>query len=67
MGYQMEALQMEVSKNKNFDPSARNEAINAGRRTPGQKKNAGSGLITKNQAVAFHEWKQNKALVHSSR
>ena len=51
LGNQTVFLQIAVSKNKNFDPSARKDAISDGSSRPGQKRKAGRGLTTNNHAV----------------
>jgi hypothetical protein len=50
-GNQMLFRQIDVSKNRNLDPSARNAAISAGNMMAGQMKKAGKGVNTKNHAM----------------
>ncbi len=50
-GYHKLFRQIAVSKKRNLDPSARNEAIREGRTTPGQNGDAGSGDTTNSQTV----------------
>jgi hypothetical protein len=50
-GYHKFFWQIAVSKNRNLDPSAKNEAMRDGRTSPGQKRDAGSGDTTKSHTI----------------
>jgi hypothetical protein len=49
LGNQTALRQIAESSKKNFEPSATKAAAREGSKTPGQKKDAGRGLITKSQ------------------
>jgi hypothetical protein len=53
LGNQAVFLQTEVSKMRNLLPSVKKLVMSAGNKNPGQKKEAGIGVITKSQDVIY--------------